>query len=320
MLNSTRTVRTGNTGTLEYCSPESLPAPHIGTLKTLDSKSDMWSLGMVLHRILFFRLPYDGLDGAAPDSRAKEGEKDRLDHLAAMVAEYAGFKPTPAHGAAFTARRIPKAYLLLLETLLNPVSAFRPSCDRVLQAIWEGRLDPLTRAGSSERAELVPVLRGRTPSQETLLNVQPASVSPEASQDRISPGAMVPLAKREYPRPESPMSDGKLKPPTPHAEVRVPHVALARIPWRRVVKSVVLGAKVRPVVPFHVHVWQREFSFLGQIVTLSIQPPGGFPPGSRGFWQWAVVVLFASADTLTDRMDVCFALGLAHLVSIRPLF
>src|ERR1700730_15187964 len=79
MMQSSR-VRTGNTGTcvpflpfqislpcpilssfhppsLEYASPESLPSPATGFLSSVDSKSDMWSLGMISHKMLFFRLP-----------------------------------------------------------------------------------------------------------------------------------------------------------------------------------------------------------------------------------------------------------------------
>ena len=43
---------------LEYTSPESLPSPLTGLLQQIDSKSDMWSLGMILHKLLFFKLPY----------------------------------------------------------------------------------------------------------------------------------------------------------------------------------------------------------------------------------------------------------------------
>lgn len=39
MLNTAR-MRSGNTGTLEYTSPESLDAH-----RSVDSKADMWSLG-----------------------------------------------------------------------------------------------------------------------------------------------------------------------------------------------------------------------------------------------------------------------------------
>lgn len=66
-------VRSGNTGTyvggnqsnrlaelvfrLEYSSPESIPSPN-GVLHDVNSKSDIWSLGMILHKLLFFKLPY----------------------------------------------------------------------------------------------------------------------------------------------------------------------------------------------------------------------------------------------------------------------
>ena len=43
---------------LEYSAPESLPSPLTRILKETDSKADMWSLGMILHKLLFFKLPY----------------------------------------------------------------------------------------------------------------------------------------------------------------------------------------------------------------------------------------------------------------------
>ena len=115
MIHNSR-ARSGNTGTyviilfsfhlqiqtplrsLEYTSPESLPSPLTGLLQQVDSKSDMWSLGMILHKLLFFRLPYryasDGdrdrnsESGSAPESCAREG--DKLDKLEQEVLRYAG--------------------------------------------------------------------------------------------------------------------------------------------------------------------------------------------------------------------------------------
>lgn len=43
---------------LEYCAPESLRHDQDGTLRQVTSKSDMWSLGMVLHKLVYFRLPW----------------------------------------------------------------------------------------------------------------------------------------------------------------------------------------------------------------------------------------------------------------------
>ncbi|KAF8954903.1 hypothetical protein BDZ97DRAFT_2064311 [Flammula alnicola] len=99
MINSTRVQRSGNTGTLEYTAPESLPSPHTGLLQQIDSKADMWSLGMILHKLLFFKLPYR-------------------------------FKSTPSLVAGFEARRLPRAFLVLLENLLHKSPAARPSSER----------------------------------------------------------------------------------------------------------------------------------------------------------------------------------------------
>jgi len=65
-------IRTGNTGTLEYSAPETLSpstptdmrsfgwtgGPATASLPPLDSKADMWSLGMILHKMVFFRLAF----------------------------------------------------------------------------------------------------------------------------------------------------------------------------------------------------------------------------------------------------------------------
>lgn len=78
---------------LEYTSPESLPSPLTGLLQQIDSKADMWSLGMILHKLLFFRLPYryasEGDANGEPISADRENEK--LDHLEREVLEYPGF-------------------------------------------------------------------------------------------------------------------------------------------------------------------------------------------------------------------------------------
>lgn len=93
MLHSTR-ARSGNTGTLEYTSPESLPAPHTGLLQQIDSKADMWSLGMILHKLLFFRLPYryaaeGDENGEASAHNLEEGEK--MERLEREIQTYSGY-------------------------------------------------------------------------------------------------------------------------------------------------------------------------------------------------------------------------------------
>jgi serine/threonine protein kinase len=65
-------IRSGNTGTLEYCAPESVYRDPSGELRPIDSRADMWSLGMILHKMVFFNLPFEETTG-------EEGDFDRLE-------------------------------------------------------------------------------------------------------------------------------------------------------------------------------------------------------------------------------------------------
>ncbi|EDR06625.1 uncharacterized protein LACBIDRAFT_299595 [Laccaria bicolor S238N-H82] len=184
MINSTRLQRSGNTGTLEYTSPESLPSPHTGLLQQIDSKSDMWSLGMILHKLLFFKLPYryaaeGDANGEAVTGGSRAGEGEKMDKLEREVLEYPGFKTAPGLVAAFEARRLPRSFLVLLESLLNKIPAARPSCERVAGAIREGKLDPLREIPQHHNgapSSLVRVRsRSRSGSADKVVNVDEAA-------------------------------------------------------------------------------------------------------------------------------------------------
>ncbi|KAI0777737.1 kinase-like protein [Trametes elegans] len=157
MLN--KRTRSGNTGTLEYAAPESLPQPTTGQLLQVDSKADMWSLGMILYKLLFFRLPYRYSSDSEDPSRPKDG-KEFADRLEAEILQYPGFKSSSAMTTAFESRRLPRAYLYLLENLLHVKPSVRMSSERVLNAIKEGGLKPIIpihRADS--RSSLVALAR-----------------------------------------------------------------------------------------------------------------------------------------------------------------
>jgi serine/threonine protein kinase len=134
---------------LEYSSPESIPVPPHYTLPPSDSKSDMWSLGMILHKLIFFRLPYrwaaygdrPGLDGSDANSLSEDDERGNdTDRLEREVSSYPGFKSTARLETLFTSRRLPRSYLVLLESLLNVSPAARPSCEKVLAALHLGKV------------------------------------------------------------------------------------------------------------------------------------------------------------------------------------
>lgn len=74
---------------LEYASPESLPSSS-GVLAQIDSKADMWSLGMILHKLLFFKLPYKHASDSTEKADSKVDGKATMDLLEKEVHEYPG--------------------------------------------------------------------------------------------------------------------------------------------------------------------------------------------------------------------------------------
>ncbi|GAK63928.1 kinase-like protein [Moesziomyces antarcticus] len=115
----TRT-RSGHTGTMEYMAPEAVFADAGGRLAELSSKADMWSLGVVLHLLLFFRLPYKHTD---------------VDRLRAEMMAYGGFD----RAACDAAGRRDDRLLGLLESLLERDPVRRPSCKDVLRVLDEAQ-------------------------------------------------------------------------------------------------------------------------------------------------------------------------------------
>lgn len=105
---------------------------------------------MILHKLLFFKLPYssssDNTRYGREASDALEREVQAYTGYMMFHIEYArtliypSFKSSPTLQTQFESRRLPKAYLFLLEGLLNITPSIRPSSDRVLGAIREGRV------------------------------------------------------------------------------------------------------------------------------------------------------------------------------------
>ncbi|KAL7415204.1 kinase-like domain-containing protein [Mrakia frigida] len=122
-----REGRSGNTGTMEYCAPESLMVDREGRLMELGREGDLWSLGMVLYKLLFFKLPYSQIED--------------FDLLASDIKAYPGFHPTPALIASFQRRGLPRELLHILSGLLNVDPRKRPSCEQVLTILQSGMKD-----------------------------------------------------------------------------------------------------------------------------------------------------------------------------------
>ncbi|KAF4594451.1 calcium-dependent protein kinase [Ophiocordyceps camponoti-floridani] len=119
------TVRksTGSTGTISYCAPEVLKMDVEGRYGNFTTKSDMFSLGMILYFMCFGRLPYQG-------ANAIQEELEDMEQLRAEIADWKGFQDERRERPDLPTR----LYQLLKKLLaLNP--AERPSANEVLTAM-----------------------------------------------------------------------------------------------------------------------------------------------------------------------------------------
>ncbi|KAI1492747.1 kinase-like domain-containing protein [Biscogniauxia mediterranea] len=114
---------TGTTGTISYCAPEVLKQDTSGRFGNFTTKSDVFSLGMILYFLCFGRLPYQSANSA-------QEELEDIDELRAEITDWKGFLDEKKERPDLPA----KLYQLLKKMLaLNP--AQRPSTTEVLSAM-----------------------------------------------------------------------------------------------------------------------------------------------------------------------------------------
>jgi serine/threonine protein kinase len=116
---------TGATGTISYCAPEVLQRQGSG-FGEFTTKSDIFSLGMIVYFMCFGRLPYLNSDAA-------NDENEDLDKLRAEVSAWHGFDD-----ATRARKDLPEKLYKFLKRLLSPNPAERPSTEQILQAIRLG--------------------------------------------------------------------------------------------------------------------------------------------------------------------------------------
>ncbi|KAF5023728.1 hypothetical protein F66182_4202 [Fusarium sp. NRRL 66182] len=114
----------GNTGTISYCAPEVLKMDVTsGRYANFTTKSDIFSLGMILYFMCFGRLPYHS-------ANALQEELEDVDELRAEITHWQGFQDERRERPDLPS----KLYQLLKRLLaLNP--AERPSANEVLKAM-----------------------------------------------------------------------------------------------------------------------------------------------------------------------------------------
>ncbi|KAH1574059.1 hypothetical protein KXX17_008852 [Aspergillus fumigatus] len=123
----TTRLSTGATGTVSYCAPEVLRREYPGgPFGNFTFKSDIFSLGMILHFLCFAELPYRNAD-------LIHEEKEDLDQLRAEISQWTGFDDE---------RRLrpdlPEKLYTFLKRLLSVDPDRRPTADEVLSGIQAG--------------------------------------------------------------------------------------------------------------------------------------------------------------------------------------
>ena len=118
---------TGATGTVSYCAPEVLRrSPSSGELGNFTTKSDIFSLGMILYFMCFVRLPYQNADHL-------NEENEDLDQLRDEIITWTGL-----HEERKIRPDLPEQLYTFLRRLLSLNPDDRPSADEILLGIKTG--------------------------------------------------------------------------------------------------------------------------------------------------------------------------------------
>ena len=134
---------TGATGTISYCAPEVLRKEHLtGSYGNFTTKSDIFSLGMILYFLCFADLPYHNADNL-------NEENEDLDQLRDEITAWSGLEDIKSRRPD-----LPDRLYKFLQRLLSLDAAMRPSAEEVLQGIKTG-------TGLHESPDLRPRSSGR---------------------------------------------------------------------------------------------------------------------------------------------------------------
>ncbi|KAF2020882.1 kinase-like protein [Aaosphaeria arxii CBS 175.79] len=146
---------TGATGTISYCAPEVLqPERAGGPLGNFTTKSDIFSLGMIIYFMCFAKLPYINADGIDEDN-------EDLDQLREEISAWAGFDDEQRVRSDLP----DKLYKSLKHLLaLNPDD--RPGTEEILQVLKStGVFNEYSFGGGSGLDDFSPrISRADTPS------------------------------------------------------------------------------------------------------------------------------------------------------------
>lgn len=147
-LESMARKSTGATGTISYCAPEVLRRNDFGALGQFTTKSDIFSLGMILYFLCFSRLPYQCADHL-------NEENEDLEQLRDEITSWSGLQ-----GERKLRPDLPEKLYTFLRRLLSLVPADRPSAEEILYGIKTGSgLDEISNARPPSASHMFDDLR-----------------------------------------------------------------------------------------------------------------------------------------------------------------
>ncbi|KAI1078965.1 kinase-like protein [Whalleya microplaca] len=114
---------TGTTGTISYCAPEVLKRDAGGNFGNFTTKSDVFSLGMILYFLCFGRLPY-------LSANTIQEELEDIDQLRAEIVDWKGFRDERRERP-----ELPTKLYQLLKKMLALDPNDRPSAAEVLSVM-----------------------------------------------------------------------------------------------------------------------------------------------------------------------------------------
>ncbi|KAJ2638330.1 putative serine/threonine-protein kinase iks1, partial [Coemansia sp. RSA 1694] len=175
--------RTGATGTLEFMPPELIEVDDAGRfLDSYSTKSDMWSLGMVLYYLCYSRMPYPNIDDIDVLRKAVLGFK-HVDFAKTL-------RPSGAEAIPLEMRRI-------MQLLLNHDESKRPDVGDIIRyvneqkGLWHSRRHDESRfelhdsdmasTGGDTPGRLTPQLRGVYDTFKREANTTTAAHRPSAA-------------------------------------------------------------------------------------------------------------------------------------------
>lgn len=186
---------TGTTGTISYCAPEVLRREYPGgPYGNFTFKSDVFSLGVILHFLCFAQLPYRSAD-------VVEEEKEDLEKLRQEISEWQGFDGSLKH----LRPDLPEKLYTMLERLLSVDPARRPTSDEVLMSIQAG--------GKGADARRYARAKSTSPELRRAPRIQP--VEPREPRPSRSPYRRERSRSRYDPRASVPPTNGPTFPPRP---------------------------------------------------------------------------------------------------------